>query len=142
MNLCLDIDNIDIKEVAFYKPIQNKIAHYKNFYKILYNIELFTLNTLIVQVDVRDLQVIKENNIYKVSFIIDPVFLEKLKLFETKLLDNFNHITNKKIMYSFNKFINKLIYNTTNPTTNIVLRISGIWESDTQIGITNKLTVN
>ena len=142
MNLCLDIDNIDIKEVAFYKPIQNKIAHYKNFYKILYNIELITLNTLIVQVDVRDLQVIKENNIYKVSFIIDPVFLEKLKLFETKLLDNFNHITNKKIMYSFNKFINKLIYNTTNPTTNIVLRISGIWESDTQIGITNKLTVN
>jgi len=142
MNLCLDIDNIDIKEVAFYKPIQNKIAHYKNFYKILYNIEMFTLNTLIVQVDVRDLQVIKENNIYKVSFIIDPVFLEKLKLFETKLLDNFNHITNKKIMYSFNKFINKLIYNTTNPTTNIVLRISGIWESDTQIGITNKLTVN
>jgi hypothetical protein len=142
MNLCLDIDNIDIKEVAFYKPIQNKIAHYKNFYKILYNIEIFTLNTLIVQVDVRDLQVIKENNIYKVSFIIDPVFLEKLKLFETKLLDNFNHITNKKIMYSFNKFINKLIYNTTNPTTNIVLRISGIWESDTQIGITNKLTVN
>jgi hypothetical protein len=142
MNLCLDIDNIYIKDVAFYKPIQNKIAHYKNFYKILYNIEMFTLNTLIIQVDIRDLQVIKENNIYKVSFSIDPVFLEKLKLFETKLLDNFNQITNKKIMYSFNKFINKLIYNTTNPNTNIVLRISGIWESDTQIGITNKLTVN
>lgn len=142
MNLCLEIDNIDIKDVAFYKPIQNKIAHYKNFYKILYNIEMFTLNTLIIQVDVRELQVVKENNIYKVSFVIDPVFLEKLKLFETKLLDNFNHITNKKIMYSFNKFINKLIYNTTNPNTNIVLRISGIWESDTQIGITNKLTVN
>jgi hypothetical protein len=96
MNLCLDIDNIHIKDVAFYKPIQNKIAHYKNFYKILYNIEIFTLNTLIVQVDVKDLQVIKENNIYKVSFVIDPVFLEKLKIFETKLLDNFNHITNKK----------------------------------------------
>lgn len=142
MNLCLDIDNIHIKDVAFYKPIQNKIAHYKNFYKILYNIEMFTLNTLIIQVDVRELQIVKENNIYKVSFSIDPVFLEKLKLFETKLLDNFNHITNKKIMYSFNKFINKLIYNTTNPNTNIVLRISGIWESDTQIGITNKLTVN
>ena len=142
MNLCLEIDNIDIKDVAFYKPIQNKIAHYKNFYKILYNIEMFTLNTLIIQVDVRELQIVKENNIYKVSFSIDPVFLEKLKLFETKLLDNFNHITNKKIMYSFNKFINKLIYNTTNPNTNIVLRISGIWESDTQIGITNKLTVN
>ena len=142
MNLCLDIDTINIKNVAFYKPIQNKIAHYKNFYKILYNIEMFTLNTLILQVDVKDLQVIKENNIYKVSFIIDPHFIEKIKLFETNLLDNFNNITNKRIVYSFNKFVNRLIFNTTNPTTNIVLRISGIWESDTQIGITNKLTIN
>jgi hypothetical protein len=103
---------------------------------------MFTLSTLIIQVDVKDLQVVKENNIYKVSFIIDPVFLEKLKLFEIGLLDNFNHITNKKIMYSFNKFVNRLIYNTTTPNTNIILRISGIWESDTQIGITNKLTIN
>lgn len=136
------IDAININDISFYKPIQNKIAHYKNFYKILYNIELFTLNTIIIQVDVKDLQVVKENNIYKVSFTIDPIFLEKLKLLETELLDNFNHIIHKKIMYSFNKFINKLIYNTTNPYTNIVLRISGIWESDTHIGITNKLTIN
>ena len=138
----MNIDKINIKDVSFYKPIQNKIAHYKNFYKILYNIELFTLNTLIIKVDVNDLQVVKDNSIYKVSFTIDPIFLDKLKLFETSLLDHFNSITNKKIMYSFNKFINKLIYNTTNPNTNIVLRISGIWESDTQIGITNKLTIN
>ena len=142
MNLCLDINRINMKDIAFYKPIQNKIAHYKNFYKILYNIEIFTLNTLIIQVDVKDLQVVKENSIYKVSFTVDPHFLEKLKILETEMLDNFNHITNKKIIYSFNKFVNKLIYNSTNPITNIVLRISGIWESDTQIGITNKLTIN
>jgi len=133
---------IDVRQISYYKPIQNKIAHYKNFYKILYNIELFTLNTIIIKVDVKDLQIVKENNIYKVSFTADPIFLEKLKSFETAVLNHFNQITNKKIMYSFNKFINKLIYNTTNPTINIMLRISGIWESDTQIGITNKLTIN
>jgi len=142
MNLCHEIDMIDVRQISYYKPIQNKIAHYKNFYKILYNIELFTLNTIIIKVDVKDLQIVKENNIYKVSFTADPIFLEKLKSFETAVLNHFNQITNKKIMYSFNKFINKLIYNTTNPTINIMLRISGIWESDTQIGITNKLTIN
>ena len=142
MNLCLDIDSVDINDISFYKPIQNKIAHYKNFYKILYNIEVFTLNTLIIKVDVKEMQVMKENNMYKVSFTIEPSFIEKLKLFETRILDKFNHITNKKIVVSFNKFINKLIYNTTNPNTNIVIRISGIWESDSQIGITNKLTIN
>jgi hypothetical protein len=84
----------------------------------------------------------KENNIYKVSFTIEPNFLEKLKLFETEILDNFNIITKKKVMLSFNKFVNKLVYNTTTPNTSVVLRISGIWESDTHIGITSKLTIN
>jgi len=142
MNICLDIETIDINKISFYKPIQNKISHYTNFYKILYNIEMFTLNTIILKVDVKDLHVNKENFIYKVSFSIDPIFLERLKTFETELLDNFNNITKKKIMYSFNKFVNKLVYNTTNTNTFVVLRISGIWESDTHIGITSKLTIN
>lgn len=142
MNICLDIVTIDINKISFYKPIQNKISHYTYFYKILYNIELFTLNTIIVKVEVKDMRINKENNIYKVSFTIDPTFLEKLKLFETEILDNFNIITKKKVMLSFNKFVNKLVYNTTSPNTSVVLRISGIWESDTHIGITSKLTIN
>jgi len=141
MNICLNIDEVNIRDISFYKPIQNKIAHYKNFYKILYNIEMFTLNTLIIKVDVKDIQIVKEN-IYKVHFLVDPVFLDKLKLFEMGILDNFNHITNKKIMYSFNKFTNKLVYSTTSSSINIALRISGIWESESQIGITYKLTIN
>ena len=141
MNICLDIDTVDVKNISFYKPIQNKIAHYTNFYKILYNIEIFTLNTLIIKVDVNDIHVVKENNIYKVSFTINPLFLEKLKLFEMSMLDHFN-LMKKKIMYSYNKFSNRLTYNTSSSITNIVLRISGIWESDNQIGITSKLTIN
>jgi hypothetical protein len=141
MNIWLDIDQINIKDISFYKPIQNKIANYKHFYKVLYNIEMFTLNTLIIKVDVKDLQIVKEN-LYRVQFVVDPLFLDKLKLFEMGILDHFNHITNKKIIYSFNKFTNKLVYNTTNSSINIALRISGIWESDAQIGITYKLTIN
>jgi hypothetical protein len=141
MNICLDIDNVDVNNISFYKPIQNKIAHYTNFYKILYNIEIFTLNTLIINIETNDMNIVKENNIYKVSFTINPVFLEKLKLFETGMLDHFN-LMKKKIIYSYNKFSTRLVYNTTSSVTNIVLRISGIWESDNQIGITSKLTIN
>jgi len=141
MNICLDIDNVHLNNISFYKPIQNKIAHYTNFYKILYNIEIFTLNTLIIKVETNDITIVKENNIYKVSFTINPVFLEKLKSFETGMLDHFN-LMKKKIIYSYNKFSTRLVYNTTSSITNIVLRISGIWESDNQIGITSKLTIN
>jgi hypothetical protein len=74
--------------------------------------------------------------------MIDTVCLEKLKVFEKSLLEQLNHITNKKISLSFHKYVNKLIYTSGNPNIKVLLRISGIWESDTQIGITSKLTIN
>ena len=142
MNIYHDIDNINIHDISYYKAIQNKIMHYKYFYKIIYNLGLFTLNTIIINVDANDITVHKENNIYKVSFILDSIFLEKLKQLESSILENINHITNKKISYSFNKYINKMVYTTNSPNVRLSLRISGIWESETQIGITSKLTIN
>lgn len=142
MNIYHNIDDIIINDISYYKPIQNKIIHYKYFYKIIYNVGLFTLNTLIINIDVKNMNIQKEHNLYKVSFVIDPLFLEKLKEFEIQLLDHFNHITNKKVSLSFHKYVNKLIYTSNTPNIHISLRISGIWESDTQIGITSKLSVN
>ena len=141
MNIYHDIDNININEISYYKPIQNKIMHYKYFYKIIYNLGLFTLNTIIINVDIHDLVIHKEN-IYKVSFTVDAIFLEKLKRLESYILENVNHIVNKKITYSFHKYINKLVYTTNSPNIKVSLRISGIWESETQIGLTSKLTIN
>jgi len=142
MNIYHDIDTISINDVSFYKPIQNKIMHFKYFYKIVYNTGLFTLNTIILDIGVSQYTVHKENNLYKVSFIIDPVYLEKLKVFEQLLLEQLNNTINKKIALSFHKYVNKLVYTTNIPNIKVLLRISGIWESDTQIGITSKLTFN
>jgi hypothetical protein len=142
MNIYHDINHISINDISFYKPIQNKIMHYKNFYKIVYNIGLFTLNTIILDIDVTQYYVYKENNVYKVSFLIDPICLEKLKVFEQSLLEQINYILNKKISLSFHKYVNKLLYTSGNPNIKVLLRISGIWESDTQIGITSKITIN
>ena len=142
MNIYHDIDNISINDVSFYKPIQNKIMHYKHFYKIVYNTGIFTLNTIIIDVTLTQYNIHKENNLYKISFMIDPIYIEKIKVFEQELLEKMNHCVNKKLSLSFNKYVNKLIYTTSNPNIKVLLRISGIWESDTQIGITSKLTIN
>jgi hypothetical protein len=142
MNIYHDIESISINDISFYKPIQNKIMHYKYFYKIVYNTGIFTLNTIILDIDTINTTVYKENNVYKVSFTIDPNCLEKLKVFENSLLEQMNYVTNKKISYSFHKYVNKLIYTTTNPQVKVLLRISGVWESDSQIGLTSKLTIN
>jgi hypothetical protein len=95
-----------------------------------------------MDIDTINTSIYKENNVYKVSFTIDPICLEKLKVFENSLLEQMNHITNKKISNSFQKYVNKLVYTTTNPHIKVLLRISGVWESDAQIGLTSKLTIN
>jgi hypothetical protein len=113
---------------------------------VAYNIESFVLNTLLIEVNIKDIIITKDNNVYKVSIIIEDAFLNKIKEVETTLLNKMNQLINKQIMLSCYKFllIHKNIYTYNEYPTNIklYLRISGIWESDTQIGLTTKLFIH
>jgi hypothetical protein len=145
MNIYHKLEDIKINDIMFYKPTINKIAHYMYFYKIAYNIESFVLNTLLIEVKIKDINITKDAN-YKVSIIIDDDFLNKIKEIENALLVKMNQLINKQIVLSCYKFllIHKNIYTYNEYPTNIklFLRISGIWESDTQIGLTTKLFIH
>ena len=52
MNLYHNINDIDYKKIFFYKRVVNKISHYNYFYKIIYDVNIFTLNCLIINVDI------------------------------------------------------------------------------------------
>ena len=146
MNIYHKLDDIKLNDIMFYKPTINKIAHYMYFYKVAYNIESFVLNTLLIEVDIKDIIVTKDNTNYKVSIIIDDAFLNKIKDVENILLNKMNQLINKQIVLSCYKFllIHKNVYTYNDYPTNIklFLRISGIWESDTQIGLTTKLFIH
>ena len=146
MNIYHKLENLKLNDIMFYKPTINKIAHYMYFYKVAYNIESFVLNTLLIEVDIKDIIVIKDNTNYKVSILIDDAFLNKIKDVELALLNKMNKIINKQVMMSCYKFllIHKNVYTYNEYPTNIklFLRISGIWESDTQIGLTTKLFIH
>jgi hypothetical protein len=145
MNIYHKLEDIKINDIMFYKPTINKIAHYMYFYKIAYNIESFVLNTLLIEVKIKDIIITKDTN-YKVSIIIDDEFLNKIKDVENNLLVKMNQLINKQIVLSCYKFllIHKNVYTYNEYPTNIklFLRISGIWESDTQIGLTTKLFIH
>jgi hypothetical protein len=143
MNIYHKLEDIKLNNIMFYKPTINKIAHYMYFYKVAYNIESFILNTLLIEVNIKDVIITKDTNNYKVSIIIDDAFLNKIKEVELTLLNKMNQLINKQIILSCYKFliIHKNVYTYNEYPTNITLflRISGIWESDTQLGLTTKL---
>ena len=60
MNVYSVIEDIDTNKISFYKAIVNKLPHYTYFYKIIYNIETFTLNAILIDVNIKELYITKE----------------------------------------------------------------------------------
>ena len=143
MNLYHNIDDVDYKKIFFYKPVINKIIHYNYFYKMIYDVNIFTLNTLIINIEIDSYEIIEENNKFRVHVKINQSFIEKIKDLEESILKN---ITKNQITLSCYKFLlyNKSLYifDKYPQTIKLSLRLSGLWETDTTIGLTTKITVN
>jgi hypothetical protein len=143
MNIYNTIDEISSSNTFLYKPTLNKLACYKLFYKIAYNIENFVLNTILINIDILNVNIVKDNNNYKAYIYIDTNFILKLKNYEIAVLSLLGKVNNKQSLLFSQKLLsnNLIIYNYSYKPDNIklYLRISGLWESDTQYGLITKI---
>lgn len=143
MNLYHNVDDIDCKKIFFYKPVINKIMHYNYFYKLIYDINIFTLNTLIINIEIDSYDIIEENGKFKVHVKMNKQFIEKIKEIEETILKN---ITKKQFALSCYKFLlfNKstYIFDKYPEKIKLALRISGLWETESSIGLTTKIYIN
>ena len=117
MNIYYSLSNIDHNKIYFNKPIINKFSNYKLFYKINYNIYSFTLNSVLILLTDINEKVIEELQQFELSV------LNKLSFIKKELC-----VSNFKTIYKYK-------------TERVYIRVSGIWESDTQIGLTTKFDV-
>lgn len=136
MNLYLHIEHFDIKNIFYNKAIDNKIKYYNHFYRILYNNEKYTIKNLLFEIPYQYFNII-ENKLFLSDYIID-----KIIVIERQILDNINIMFNKKIELSIGEeYKNKKYICNRENIKNIILRISGIWESYQQIGLSYKLII-
>jgi hypothetical protein len=122
MNIYYSLSTIDHNKIYFNKPIVNKFSNYNLFYKINYNLYSFTLNSVLI--------LLTE---------INEKVIEELQHLETCILNKLNCFIKKEMCISNFKSIYKY------KSERVYIRVSGIWESDTHIGLTTKfdvLTVN
>lgn len=138
MNVIVPYNIFEIKKILFQKPVENKIKYYNSFYRILYNETYFTIQNVIISIPMSYIITNYKNNFYKISF--NNALLYSLFYIEYEILKKINLITNKKIeRLLYNDCIYKrYILHLNKPSTQILLRISGIWESNDKIGITYK----
>jgi hypothetical protein len=145
MNIVKRIDQYQDESVYFCEPIKNNVMNEGNFVRILYSNSLFVLNGISLLIPLHDINIEKYYNKYKCTFntVLHKDLIEHLRLIEESLLRKYN-IRNKIPQYKINEqFKNgniKLFLDNVDKLSNgnFMLKISGIWETDTYYGLTYK----
>lgn len=147
MNLVKRIDQYEENNVYFCDPIKNNVMSDGLFVRILYSTPLFVLNGINLFIQLNDITTEKYYNKYKCNF--NPLnhreTIENLKNIEENLL-KFSNIKSKIPQYKiFEQLKNgniKIFSENIEKINNglFMLKISGIWETETYYGITYKFS--
>jgi hypothetical protein len=147
MNIVKTLDQYDENCIYFCDPIKNNVMNEGNFIRILYSTPTFVLNGVYLQIRLNDIIVEKYYNKYKCIFNVNnhKDTIEGIKMIEDNLLKKIN-IKNKmpqNKIYDQLKNGNIKIFSDVNPKTfanAFLLKISGIWETESQFGVTYKFS--
>ena len=131
--------DIDPYKCFLCKPIPNKFLNYISFYKLSYNLLSFTLNSLLVWIDLKQFSIKENMNQTILYYTMEDSFIEKMLDFEKVLLTTMNQTLQKKIQYTCYENKNIFYVHSKVDTFKLFFRISGIWESETHIGLTSKI---
>jgi hypothetical protein len=144
MNIVKNIEQYNENYVYFCEPIKNNIMNDGNFIRILYSTPLFILNGIYIKLNISYLSIEKYYNKFKYTFDIIQFkdIIEKLRLIEENLLIKSN-INGKIPLYKIyeqlkNGNIKVFSENFDKHNTILLLKIAGIWETDSEYGLTYK----
>ena len=147
MNIALNMKQFDINNIYFCDPIKNNVVNEGIFIRLIYSTDFFVTNGINLFLPLYDVVVEKFYNKYKCTFnlINNKNIIENIIQIEENILKNIN-IKNKiikKSIYEQLRIGNIKIFSENIDKTNIylfILKISGIWETDTHIGVTFKFS--
>ena len=145
MNIAIPINQFKINNVFYFERIKNTVMNDSNFIRLIYSNSLFSLNGVYMLISFEIEKIEKYFNKYKCIFNKQnniSVISNLIKL-EHYILQKFK-ITNKEPRYTMKEqllmgFIK--IFSEHKNIQNInqfILKISGIWETDIDYGLTFK----
>ena len=152
MNIIKSIDQYNTNNVYFCEPIKNNVIVDGSFTRILYSSDIFTMNGIYLLVPLVNLTFEKYYQKYKCVFDNHQNINTTNKIcdIEYQLLEKVSNIMkNKKPQYKIQEQLKNShikIITETMPTTSsnmvlFLLKISGIWETELNYGVTYKFSM-
>jgi len=144
MNIVKRLDQYDNNNIFFCDPIKNNIMNDGNFIRIVYSNNIFVLNGVYLLITLNDITCEKYYNKYKCLFNVNThkEIIDNLKIIEEELLKKLDikgKIPQNKIYEQIKNGNIKLFNDVGNKTYgSFILKISGIWETQSNYGLTYK----
>lgn len=153
--LSINLHDINTSNIIINDPINNSIIPNSKYYKILYSDENITLNSLYFHINLKSSYFDNIDNKIYINKESNNELIEKIKDIELEILNKIHKINKDKkkfnlklyqlissefIKYQYvdtKNYKNKNI-NNNNQLNDVILKISGIWESDNSYGVTFK----
>lgn len=125
MNILLNLKQVNNDYIFFNDPIKNSIIENGIFTRIIYSDSIMAINSLYISFDINELS-LRE----MIEILIE---LEKTILFKIDIM-------NKNAQYKIRDYLKHLSSRTGDDfrLSKYVLKISGIWETNVEYGITFK----
>ena len=135
-----NFDKIDTKNIFIMQPIKNTLINHGLFYKLLYSNNLFTLNGIYIKFKLDDVNFLNGRLFYNMT-INNIDIINKLEAIEKFLLKKINIDKNidKKIYFKIKDQIKSGNIKLNIYISDIILKISGIWENENSIGLSYKI---
>ena len=142
MNLVKSINQYSEDNIYFCEPIKNNVMNEGKFIRILYSTHNLVLNGIYLLVHINDITCDKYYNKYKCNFntLHNKDIIDNIKTIEENIL---RKIEIKKIpqlkIYEQLRNGNIKLFNEVNKSfCSFILKISGIWETQFNYGLTYK----
>lgn len=144
MNIVKRIDQYDEKKIFLCEPIKNNVMNEGNFIRILYSTHNLVFNGIYLLITLNDITCEKYYTKYKCGFniLLHKEIIDNIKNIEENLLKK-SEISNKLPQFKIYEQLkngNIKIFNDigNNSVYSFVLKISGIWETNNNYGLTYK----
>jgi len=147
MNIVKSIEQYNEDNVYFLEPIKNNIMNNGNFIRIIYSTPIFVLNGIYIHINLNCTTVERYYNKFKCCFdtTLYKEIIEKIQHLEEGLLKKIA-ITGKTPQHKIYEQIKngniKVFSETPDKISNsFLLKIAGIWETETDYGLTYKFLI-
>ena len=142
MNIVKNMNQYNENNIFFCEPIKNNIMNDGNFIRILYSTHNILLNGIYLLISLNDVMCEKYYNKYKCCFNANnhKDIIDNIKIIEENILKKIDikKIPQFKINDQLKNGNIKLFNNIENTECSIIIKISGIWETQHNYGLTYK----